>query len=142
MARMLTLFCAVLIISTGILLAGTTGKIAGHVRDAQTHEALAGVNIVIEGTALGAAADPDGYYVILNVPPGKHNIVASGVGYVKKTYVDVGVSIDLTTTLDIDLSSTVLELSKEVVVTAERPAVQKDLTSSEARVDASQIKVE
>ncbi len=140
MARMLTLFCAVLIISTGILLAGTTGKIAGHVRDAQTHEALAGVNIVIEGTALGAAADPDGYYVILNVPPGKHNIVASGVGYVKKTYVDVTVSIDLTTTLDIDLSSTVLELSKEVVVTAERPAVQKDLTSSEARVDASQIK--
>ena len=120
--------------------AGTTGKISGHIRDSQTHEAIAGVNVLIEGTSLGAAADMDGYYAIINIPPGKHTVVASAVGYIKKSITDVSVSIDLTTTLDIDMSSTVLEVTKEIVVTAERAAIQKDLTSSEARVDASQIK--
>ncbi|HUN64613.1 MAG TPA: TonB-dependent receptor [Bacteroidota bacterium] len=122
------------------LTAGTTGKIAGHVRDSQTHEALAGVNIIVEGTSLGAAADPDGYYAILNIPPGEHAIIASAIGYVKKKIEGVKVSTDLTTTIDIELSSTVLEVSKEIVVTAERAAIQKDLTSSEAHVDATQIK--
>ncbi len=124
MARLLLSALLLTLCAATMLVAGTTGKIAGHVRDAQTREALVGVNITVEGTNLGAAADPDGYYAILNVPPGKHTVIASGVGYVRKTYVDVSVSIDLTTTLDIELSSTVLELSKEVVVTAERPAVQ------------------
>ncbi|MCH8328238.1 MAG: carboxypeptidase-like regulatory domain-containing protein [Candidatus Marinimicrobia bacterium] len=48
---------------------GSTGKIAGLVQDVLTGEAIAGANIIIEGTYSGAATDADGYYVILNVPP-------------------------------------------------------------------------
>jgi hypothetical protein len=61
-------------------LAGTTGKIAGEVKDAQTGEALAGANVVIEGTTSGAATNVDGYYAILNVPPGKYTVYASAIG--------------------------------------------------------------
>lgn len=43
--------------------AGNTGKIAGLVKDAQTGETLVGVNIVIEGTSMGAATNIDGHYV-------------------------------------------------------------------------------
>ena len=118
--------------------AGTTGKIAGEVKDAQTGELLAGVNIQLEGTLMGAATNLDGYYVILNVPPGKYTLVASAVGYTKKRVVGVAVSIDLTSTVDVQIASAMVE-AEEVVVTAERRAVKKDLTSSEARVDAAQI---
>ncbi len=57
------------------LLAGTTGKIAGVVRDSRTKEPLPGVNIVVQGTALGASSSVDGRYVILNVAPGRHKIL-------------------------------------------------------------------
>ena len=52
------------------LFAGTTGKIAGTVKDATTGEALPGSNVIIVGTTMGAATDTNGEYFILNIPPG------------------------------------------------------------------------
>lgn len=118
--------------------AGTTGKIAGTITDSQTKEPLVGAAVVVEGTRLGAATNVDGYYVILNVPPGKYNLTVSSVGYSRKTIAGITVSVDLTSTQNAQLTPEALE-QEEVVVTAERPVVRKDLTSSEARVDASTI---
>ena len=129
-----------LIAITTAVVAGTTGKIVGEVKDAQSGEALIGATIVVEGTTLGAAANVEGYYVILNIPPGKYNLSVTSLGYTKKTVSEVMVSVDLTTTIDFSLNQTVLEIGEEVVVTAERPLVRRDLTSSEARVNADEIK--
>jgi hypothetical protein len=63
--------------------AGTTGKITGMVIDTETKESLPGANLIIEGTTMGAATDLDGYYVILNIPPGNYNLIASMIGYEK-----------------------------------------------------------
>jgi outer membrane receptor for ferrienterochelin and colicin len=123
----------------GFVWAGTTGKISGKVSDARTKEALIGVNVVIEGTVLGAATDLDGNYMILNIPPGSYSVKASAVGYGGVTKTEVRVSIDLTTTLDFELSEVAIQ-AQEVVVVAERPLVQKDLTASTAIVNADQIK--
>jgi outer membrane receptor for ferrienterochelin and colicin len=119
--------------------AGNTGKISGTVKDAQTGEALIGASVKVEGTTMGAATNIDGYYVILNIPPGKYVLVASGVGYNKMTINNVSVSIDLTTNIDITLTSTVVQVSEEVVTTAERPIIQKDLTAKTAVVGSEQI---
>jgi len=128
-----------LLVCASVARAGNTGKITGEVKDSQTREALIGANVVIEGTSMGAATNLDGYYVILNVPPGKYTLVASAVGYNKKTIAGLSVSIDLTTTMNFDLSSTVLEVGEEIVITAQRPLVQKDLTASTAIVGGEQI---
>ena len=61
--------------------AGTTGSIKGKVIDVKTKEPLIGVNVVIEGTTLGAATAPDGSYVIIAVPGGKYKLMASMMGY-------------------------------------------------------------
>ena len=58
-------------------MAGTTGKITGMVKDAQSNEALPGSNVTIVGTTLGAASDINGHYFILNVPPGRYTVRAS-----------------------------------------------------------------
>ncbi|HEY4644457.1 MAG TPA: TonB-dependent receptor, partial [Bacteroidota bacterium] len=118
---------------------GTTGKIAGVVKDASTGEPIPGVNVFLEGTTTGAAADIDGKYFIINVPPGTYTVLASVIGYTSVRQTNVAVSVDLTTALDFSLSPTVLELGTEVVITAERPLVKKDLTSVESRVTAAQI---
>ena len=68
-------------LTINIVLAGTTGKIAGRVVDKETGEPLVGINVVVKGTSLGAATDIDGYYAILSIPPGTHTIIVSMVGY-------------------------------------------------------------
>lgn len=120
--------------------AGTTGKIAGEIKDSQTGEALIGVNVVAEGTSMGAATNIDGVYAILNIPPGKYNLVISAVGYHRQTIAGVSVSIDQTTTIDVKLVPTVIDVGEEVVVTAERPLVQKDLTAKTAVIEGDEIK--
>src|SRR5271169_3969593 len=133
------LLSILLLSASNSALAGNTGKITGEIKDSQTGEAIVGASIQIQGTSLGAATNIDGYYVILNVQPGAYTLVASGVGYNKKTVSNVQVSLDQTTTIDFKLTSTVVEVGEEVVTVAERPLVQKDLTASTATVNGDQI---
>lgn len=116
----------------------TTGKISGLVKDAKTGEELIGVNVIIEGTSLGAATDIDGRYTILNVPPGNYSVVASMVGYTKSKTIDVRVNIDQTTVVDFQLTDQTLETS-EVVVIAKTPIVQKDVSSSGVNLNVREI---
>ncbi len=120
------------------LYAGVTGKIAGKVTDAETGEPLIGINVIIDGTTIGAATDINGNYVINNVEPGVYSLVFSGVGYQKKIVTNVRVSSDFTTRIDVQLSSEAIGL-EAVVVEAKRPLVRKDLTSSHTVIDNSQI---
>ncbi|MDQ7053707.1 MAG: TonB-dependent receptor [candidate division KSB1 bacterium] len=118
--------------------AGTTGKIAGYVRDAESGSGLPGVNVVVEGTDLGAATDANGYYVILNVPPGHYNVSFRMIGYATHVEKDVKVEMELTTTIDVELRPVVIA-GEEVVVVAERPVVQKDVSASQMNVEAAVI---
>ncbi|MEE9463939.1 MAG: TonB-dependent receptor, partial [Candidatus Neomarinimicrobiota bacterium] len=58
-----------------------TGMVTGTVTDSETGDALAGANVVIVGTTLGAAADADGNYSIANVSTGMATVTASVIGY-------------------------------------------------------------
>ncbi|MBN1782336.1 TonB-dependent receptor [bacterium] len=119
--------------------AGTTGKIAGRIQDSATGDPLFGANIVVENTALGAATDINGEYYILNIPPGRYDLTVRMIGYKAQRVEDIRVSVDLTTKMDLDLESTVLSTDEVVVVTANRMKIQKDLTSSERAIGASEI---
>ncbi len=127
-----------LIANLRVAVAGTTGKIAGRVLDAQTGEPLPGVNVIIEHTTMGAATDESGEYFIINVPPGTYSVVARMIGYVPQRYENVRVSVDLTTQLDFRLEPTVVQVEKPVVVVAQR-VIQKDLTSSEVSISGEKI---
>ncbi len=119
--------------------AGNTGKIAGRVNDVETGEPLVGVSIIIEGTTMGASTDVEGEYVIINIPPGSYTVLASGVGFQRKRFSDLKVSVDFTTRLDVKLSTDVIAL-ETVEVLAEAPMIRRDLTSSHTNIDASDIK--
>ena len=129
------------LIFSGSVFAGTTGKISGYVTDGETGEPIVGANIIIEGTYLGASADLDGYYNINNIPPGEYRVIFSAVGYQKIIVEKVLVKIDLTTKIDMKLQSSVIQLGQDVVVTSQRPLVQKDLTSTSVTISSSDIKM-
>jgi len=127
-----------LFLCSTLLFAGTTGKISGTVTDAKTGEKLPGVNVVIEGTKLGATTNPDGFYTILNVPPGGYRLKASLVGYAASTVTGVRVNIDQTTSLDVTLNEATIT-TKEVTIVATRPVVEKDVSASRQNLNMTEI---
>jgi len=129
------LLCVLLVTSSH---AGTTGKISGTVTNRETGEPLVGVNILVEGTRFGAATDLDGFFYILNLPPGQFDIRAQYIGFQAEIQTGVAVRSDFTTNLDFQLSSSAVEL-EAVEYVAERPHIQKDLTSSEQGFQASEL---
>ncbi|MFT5517260.1 MAG: hypothetical protein ACI80V_003403, partial [Rhodothermales bacterium] len=115
-----------------------SGKIAGTVVDQASGEPLPGATVVIQGTTLGAAADVDGDYVIINVPPGVHTVRASMIGFATVLQQDVRVSIDRTTRVDFSLGEEIIQ-GEEVIVTAVRPLVEVDRTTSISYIGAESI---
>ncbi len=127
-------------LSRAPVFAGTTGKIAGRVLDQQTGEPLIGASVTIAGATLGAASDRNGYFFVLQIPPGTYSVRVAMMGYATLTATNVNVAVDLTTRLNFSLSATVLEIGKSVTVVAERPIVQKDEIFSSHRLSADAIK--
>ena len=119
-------------------LAGTTGKIAGKIVDARTNEGMIGVNIVVVGTSTGASSNLDGDYFILNLPPGTYDLRASAVGYTPSSVTNVRVLVDQTSHVDFSLQEQSVQMN-DIVVTASRPIVQKDLTSTVSSMTSDQI---
>jgi len=117
---------------------GTTGKLAGVVSDKNTNELLIGANILMVGTMMGAASDLDGNYFIINIPPGVYEIRASLLGYASIVIKNVRISVDQTTKINFEFTEEAVKLG-DVVVTAEKLLVRKDLTSTEAKVSGEQI---
>ena len=119
--------------------ADTRGKLTGAMTD-KSKSAIIGASIVIVGSSLGAATDIDGYYVIMNIPPGVYDVRITGVGYETKVIKGIRIASGQTTTLNETLSEEIIQ-SKEVVVTAERPIVDTRQTSAVSILGEDQISV-
>jgi outer membrane receptor protein involved in Fe transport len=133
--RLLLFFISIQIIN---VFAGTTGKLAGTIKDGSTGEPAIGVNVVLVGTSFGAATNIDGKYIINNLPPGNYTVVVSAIGYQKQQFNNVKISVDFTTNLDIELYPESITL-ETIVVEAKNPLVRSDLTSSQVVLDADHI---
>ncbi len=137
MKKMIQSFALVLIFLS-MTFAGTTGKLAGKVFDANTNEPLVGANVIIEGTYYGAATDADGDYYIINIPVGTYTVTVTYVGYetIKKS--GVRIVLDQTTKVNFKLREAVAQ-GEVIEVTAESFKVQKDETAKKITIQAEDI---
>jgi len=108
------------------------------VTDVQTDEPLIGANVIIEGTLLGTASDLDGNLLILNVGPGKYNLRTTYIGYQDQIIKNIRVSVNLTTEVNFNLQESVLQ-SDAIVVVADKPLINKNVTNSISIVSADDI---
>lgn len=100
------------------------GAIGGRVVDRNTHQPLVGVNVLIEGTQMGSASDEDGFFIIMNVPPGSYNLRFEYLGYTTVVKSNVIVTPVRRTDLSVEMPVDVLH-GEAVEVTAsafEKPA--------------------
>ena len=101
--------------------------IQGRITAAGTGAPLAGVNVLVEGTFIGAASDLDGYYQIKKLPPGRYTVFASMIGYRNTRVADVIVPQGTVVSVDLALERDILK-SPQIVVTATR--MEQDIMES------------
>ena len=58
--------------------------ISGYVADAKTGETIIGVNVIVEGTVLGASTDINGFFVLSDIPDGDVILRFSHIAYEEK----------------------------------------------------------
>ncbi|NOY76726.1 MAG: TonB-dependent receptor [Calditrichaeota bacterium] len=124
----------------GGAISGSTGKIVGHVIDAKSRTPLPGVNVMLVGTRMGAATDANGYYFIINVPPGNYTVKASMIGYQAVEKTGVLVEIDRTVRVNFRLNPAVIS-GKPVVVTAKREIVPMDVSASQITIQGEKTQL-
>jgi outer membrane receptor protein involved in Fe transport len=142
MRRYFPIFFACLLVLSlipEISLAAVTGKITGSVTDAETGQPLYPANIIVEGTDLGAATRRNGEFFIINVPSGTYTLRAQMMGYRDMVMENVDVVADFTTTTDFSLEETTVAVLEPITVTAERPIIQPDVTSTARFISAQEM---
>ncbi|MFC1724088.1 TonB-dependent receptor domain-containing protein [candidate division KSB1 bacterium] len=108
---------------------GTTGTLAGYVKDKKTKEPLPGAQVIILNTKLGAAADKDGFYIVNHIPAGTYTVKITHVGYTPLIVKDVNITADQRTSMNFEIEEGVIE-GEEIVITARRPLIQSNVTST------------
>ncbi len=131
----------ILLSAGGGLLYGqlNVGKIEGTVRDKDSGQPLAGVQVVVEGTRQGNITNTDGYYFILSVSPGRRSIVFTYTGYQKTTVAGQLILAGQTTTIDASLSASVVEMEGIVIEGQSEVLMPRDNTATKHRLTVDEI---
>ncbi|HLF15737.1 MAG TPA: TonB-dependent receptor [Bacteroidota bacterium] len=129
---------AMLLATASLLFAGTTGILEGTIVDRDSRETLIGVTVSIVGTTLGAATDAEGFFQINNIESGTYDVRITNIGYQPVLYKGVMIRPDLRTRISIEMVQSAVEL-EAVEITAERPLIQKDVTSTTFSISSKQV---
>jgi Ca-activated chloride channel family protein len=92
------------------------GHVEGTIRDT-AGAPIANAQVIVVGTAFQALSDSAGRYRLADIPVGRHTIRAAFIGYKSTQVTEVLVRENLTTTVDILLEVTAVELQEITVVT-------------------------
>ncbi|WP_439581351.1 TonB-dependent receptor [Dyadobacter bucti] len=106
--------------------------VKGQIIDAETKDALPGVNVLVKGTQTGTSSDANGNYT-LNIPDANATLVFSFVGY-EPTEVKVGSRTEINVSMKTDLKSL-----EEVLVVGYGTVKKSDLTGSVSSVKAQEL---
>ncbi|UCH09629.1 MAG: TonB-dependent receptor [Fidelibacterota bacterium] len=121
------------------LYAQSVGALIGQITDLDTHQPLIGANVMVEGTALGAATDMQGHYRITGIPVGSYSLRVSMIGYKQQARANIHVVPQRETIVNLALETTVLA-GEEVIVTAGFFERTKDAVVSARTVDIEEIR--
>ena len=124
-------------ISIGISVAGTDGQIRGKVANIEG-ESLVGAQIYIESLGIGAVADVEGNYILINIPVGTYNIQATMISYGTQVIQNVDVMMDNTVWLNFTLDIEAIE-GQTIYVSGEKDLVDKGATSKKITIGSEAI---
>ncbi len=111
-------------------------NIRGYVRDADSGEALPYANISVDGTNRGTTTNADGYFILVNEPVGKVQLMVRYIGYEGQlVHIENKVGLE---PLDIRLKLVVLEVDG-INVTANAEMMSTNTEISQIRLSPRQL---
>ena len=140
------LFSVLLFLLISVVMFGqgaTTSGINGRIVDSKG-QPLPGATIIAvhvpSGTQYGALTNPEGFYTIQGMRPGgPYKIDVSFVGYSKKTFADVSLSLGEAMVINTPLTESSTELNEVVVVAAVDRTFNSGRTGAANNVTSTQI---
>jgi TonB-linked SusC/RagA family outer membrane protein len=127
--------------AAGPAFAQETGAIVVTVKAKQSGAGLGGAQVTLTGTRQGGVTDPNGRYLLAQVPAGNHEVRVSYLGYAEMRRTNVEVRPGQTVTLDFELEEAVLSLQEIVVTGVTDPTAGVKLPFTVARVGSEQLQV-
>ncbi len=115
------------------------GAISGFVRD-PSGASIPNAKVTVRnqsGLERQALTNDSGYYIITNIPPGTYSVTVEFTGF--KTYQSSNNKLDPSSTLSVDASLSVGQLSETVAVTASAEALQSESATVQDLVTRQQI---
>lgn len=116
-----------------------TGRIVGQVTEKSNGEPMAGVNLSLKGTYMGASTDVDGFYSIEGIAPGVYDIEVSMIGYKIQLRTGVKIAAGESKKVNFEMEESVLAYGQEIVVIGEKPLLEVDQTASEMSFSSKDI---
>jgi iron complex outermembrane recepter protein len=111
------LMCSVFSICANHSAVAETGtSVSGHIISRQDGESVPFINVLIEGTRIGAITSVSGYYMLANLPEGLHTLTVMGMGYnTERVEFEIKTGQNLVINLDIEYLGLNLD---EIVITS------------------------
>ena len=127
----------IIVIVCNSIKAEKTSSISGFVRQVKNGEPISYANVFIPNSSLGTTTNSDGYFVFVDLDPGKYEINISMIGYglYKKNVI---LSPSENVRLDIRMIEEILQGS-EIKVTALKQKFKKSVESSNIILDFREI---
>ena len=119
------------------LFAGTEGQIRGRIMNVEG-EPLIGAQVYIEALGVGAVADADGNYILINIPVGTYDVQASMISYSTAIVSNVNILMDNTIWLNFSMEVEAIE-GEIIYVSGEKALVDKGATSKKITVGQEAI---
>lgn len=114
-----------------------TGTVEGRVTAEGTGRPIAGAQVAIVGTTIGARTDQDGRFVLLNVPTGARQLRVTAIGHAQGTLqFNVGSGV---TTANLELSASVLRLDEVVVTGTAGQARRREIGNTISQINAADV---
>jgi len=136
--RVLSFLALALLVCPAVAAAQGSGTIRGRVTDATTGSPLAGVQVRVEGTTVGALTGPDGTYTIGGVPPGSRFVSTRRVGY-SPDRAALTIPADGAATQNFALRAVATTLNEVVVTALGQTTEQRSLGTAQQSVKGAEI---
>jgi len=119
--------------------AAASSTLEGTVRDSESGAPLPLSSVVLPDLSLGTVTSDDGTYLVRAIPPGRHALRVTHIGYAG--YSDsVDVAAGDTTALDVSLQPESISLQRETVVVADRARSERRVQTGFVTLEPRQLK--
>ncbi|MEH6681238.1 MAG: TonB-dependent receptor [Sediminicola sp.] len=115
LAELKKIILVFLLFISALSTAQTSGSLKGKILEQATKQPVMGASVVLDNIQLGAITDPNGVFIIDNIPAGSYSVTISYIGFQTKNITEITIVPDKTYYSEYELLEQISELDEVTV---------------------------